>query len=205
MNTFEWNSEQVEFLGKLVKTSYSASSIAQFFNQKYGSSITRNAVIGKCNRLGLVLAYGNKPKLKKTTAAPKKEPRRSKSEPKITIDVAKISASTGDILTKAQIDHLDKRYAHGKSKKAPLGRQLEIKGPTFVEKIIDHDKLELPATAVDFIGLENHHCRYPFGKEAPFMFCGDPTADFVLGRPYCAKHTSICFKGPRPASEREIA
>ena len=49
---FDWNTEAVEKLKELVQLGYSASQIAKAF----GGGVSRNAVIGKVQRMGWRLA-----------------------------------------------------------------------------------------------------------------------------------------------------
>lgn len=54
---------------------------------------------------------------------------------------------------------------------------------------------------VQFMQLENRHCRYPLWTgDTPFneqWYCGIPDADVVAGRPYCAEHDRITSGQPR--------
>lgn len=56
---------------------------------------------------------------------------------------------------------------------------------------------EAPPPAPDWRGilledLTNSTCRYA-GDSPPYLFCGDPTADLEMGRPYCPYHHAICI------------
>jgi hypothetical protein len=46
-----------------------------------------------------------------------------------------------------------------------------------------------PEGAVDFLDLEDGHCRYPYGG-GPFTFCGMPRRD---GSSYCAAHFLLVY------------
>lgn len=173
---FEWNDERLEYLRRLVENGASASEIASIFSEKHNTTISRNAIIGKCARS----------EIKLHRAPIKKQSSQS----------SKISAVKGPALSENQIKNLDRRHAAGKAKKKPMGRLLEKKKPIHIEVVIDHARLTIPNTAVDFLALENHHCRYPYGNEFPFMFCGDPTADLIGGKPYCETHHKICLYPP---------
>lgn len=59
---------------------------------------------------------------------------------------------------------------------------------------------------VALLELENHHCRYPLGDHAPFVFCGAQRAD---GSSYCVAHDRLCRVKPvrtkQPFAFRRLA
>lgn len=65
--------------------------------------------------------------------------------------------------------------------------------PEFVEPEIADD---LRSISKDILGedLEPHHCRYPHGKELPYLFCGNDVQD---GSSYCSGHHAICWTPAR--------
>lgn len=71
-----WEKERVDRLLELNKKSYSASQIAQ----KLGCGATRNAVIGKLNRMGLSCG-GGRPEARETLAATNKAKNSPKDKP----------------------------------------------------------------------------------------------------------------------------
>lgn len=44
---------------------------------------------------------------------------------------------------------------------------------------------------ISFNELTERTCRFPAGDEAPFTYCGDPTADIYAKRPYCRFHMGL--------------
>ena len=65
------------------------------------------------------------------------------------------------------------------------------------------DAYELKCAAVDplhitFADLEPCHCRFPYGDDAPFTYCGHPVK---TDKPYCEAHSRLCFEPLRPAPE----
>lgn len=48
----------------------------------------------------------------------------------------------------------------------------------------------VPATAVTFADLEDHHCKYPYGEGSSLKFCGAP----VTKRSYCEHHHKKCYR-----------
>ena len=56
--TSQWNDETVARLDALTKVGKSASQVAAIINAEFGTTFTRNAIIGKSHRVGL-LCDGN--------------------------------------------------------------------------------------------------------------------------------------------------
>ena len=76
---YEWTPERTDRLKGLWRDGVSARDIAY----KIGGDLTRNAVIGKANRLGLSGGFGNNAKTnlsKKSPPPPKKAPIRKKCQ-----------------------------------------------------------------------------------------------------------------------------
>ena len=51
----EWKDEIVERMEKLASRGCSASMIAETINHEYGADKTKDAVLGKCHRVGIEL------------------------------------------------------------------------------------------------------------------------------------------------------
>ena len=53
-------------------------------------------------------------------------------------------------------------------------------------------------TSCDIMGLNNWTCRWPLGelREVATLYCGDPSADFASGHPYCPMHTATATGKP---------
>ena len=49
--------------------------------------------------------------------------------------------------------------------------------------------------------LRRGHCRYPYGKDPPFTFCGQPV---VLGCSWCPEHVDVVFQRVPAFIERRI-
>lgn len=47
----------------------------------------------------------------------------------------------------------------------------------------------IPESGVLFEYLEYHHCRFPYGDELPYLFCGK---DRFKNSSYCLQHSLIC-------------
>lgn len=164
-----WTEARIELLKELLKhpDRLSADAIARELR-----GVTRNAVIGKVNRLGLSLPNkGNK------------NPRQSRR--------AAVSAAR---LVMVQ----SHRRAPGAVSLVP-------------DVLIEPTPADDPAPPtcehmVQFMDLENHHCRFPLWRDRvpPIneqWYCGAP-ANVADGRPYCPHHLGIAYQPPRKRTPR---
>jgi GcrA cell cycle regulator len=138
----------VETLRKLVSEGFSASEIAF----RLGSKVTRNAVIGKCERLKIKL-QGRPHKNEPFSPSPEVLQIKPVSRPKVPREAVR---------------------------KEPIPEAFMI-----CEPITD---------PIEFMDLEPHQCRWPFGDSAPFKFCG---ADKREGSSYCGFHSKLATS-PKP-------
>jgi hypothetical protein len=46
---------------------------------------------------------------------------------------------------------------------------------------------------IDILELTRHTCRFPFGDQPPYLYCGCPP---LKGSPYCRDHTELCWNHP---------
>ncbi len=136
MTDFTWTDEAVDRLRDLLTVQkLSRSQAATVLNAQYSTNLSRNAVIGKANRLN-ISPLVRVPK-------PPKPPVR----------------------------------VRGPYKPKPPKPPAPPEGPS-----------------IGIMELQNHHCRW---MPAPAAYCGDPTADVLEGRSYCAYHHTIVYR-PRP-------
>ncbi|MCY3984521.1 MAG: GcrA cell cycle regulator [Roseovarius sp.] len=165
-----WSNERVELLRKLHEEGLTASQIAK----KLGD-VTRNAVIGKLNRLGI----SNKSKMaaaKKTNASKDAEAARKadmREEPNAPAEdpgksgLASVKDLNGQqaLLEKQQNDIAKAEAIRKKSKKLSL------------------------------MELTEKTCKWPYGDPATsnFFFCGLPVAP---GKPYCEVHVALAYQPP---------
>lgn len=173
--THEWTAEMEAFVEEAYgKTAKSSSEIASDLNKKFGTNFSRNAVIGKINRLGLREKYkeqhgvraGNKSAgnqyWKKPLTKCVKSIEEVKSEP-----VARSKAKPVSPLTiQNRINVGDKRTEPNFERQGAL------------------DKSE----PIGILELNDHRCRWPLGAFAdkpPYLYCGCQVA---AGLPYCAPH-----------------
>lgn len=140
-----WTFENLEKLKKLRDKGLSARQIAE----ELGNRVTRNAVIGKLNRMNL--------RLRSTKNA----------------HVSSIREGLGTFRRR-------RRSINGRPRTYALNRF----GASYPLPIAE----QIPSTAVGFLDLENHHCRYPYGEGSNIKFCGEKKSKGS----YCETHHSKC-------------
>lgn len=196
---FTWTPQIEDKLRELVGKGYSSTQIGRRLE------VSRNAVIGKCKRLGLILGR-DRPKAEKTQHYFYKWPEEAKDALRamcearmtcheISLELTRrfghdLSASAvyhraktmglttgGGMQTRVERDRLRNR-----SKKAAGPVSVALPEPTF------------ECRRVSIIDLDFRSCRFPLGDplEDDFAFCGNET---VAGKSYCAGHTALCYRG----------
>ena len=155
-----WTDERLDLLKRLWCEGLSASQIAA----EIGGGMTRNAVLGKSHRLGLVRkgsAGIRTPRPRKESSAPGKtqpaeRPVRHEPQPMISIE--------------SQSSHEQHRAVSLPMEAAPPPRS----GLTIME-------------------LREGMCRWPLGDPTTpaFRYCG---AHGVAGLPYCSHHAQIAYQ-----------
>lgn len=155
-----WNAERTENLRSLVAQGKSAAVIASEIG------MTRNAVIGKCHRMGLALiAKGGKPKACKPYVRKK---------------------STRGPRTKQYPQH--SRAQRLVARKKTLAELFKL------DALCDlpPDQSPLAKTILELIDSTSE-CRFPVTTPAgdPQLFCA---CDVVEGFPYCARHCLVAYR-----------
>ena len=165
-----WSKERVELLQKLHDEGLTASQIAK----KLGD-VTRNAVIGKLNRLGI----SNKSKIASTQEA----------------GTPKESGAVGTGGTKEKANTTTENP--GKSGQTIVA---ELIGPqTLLEKqqnnIARAEEIRKKSKKLSLMELTEKTCKWPHGDPATsnFYFCGLPVAP---GKPYCEVHVALAYQPP---------
>lgn len=129
---------------------------------------SRNAVIGKANRLGLTARKKSKEGAPSTRKSAR--PRKQKGD-------------------------APKREQHSTVRPIRHGRGVVLHESSSLDEIACEsalDPADIPlAQRKQFFDLRDHHCRFPYGNpgQANFFFCG---ANKVDGSSYCASHASLC-------------
>jgi GcrA cell cycle regulator len=162
----EWTNERVDLLRTYAKEGLSCSRIAALI----GGGASRNAVIGKINRLGLA-----KPRVQPTSSVTHLQKRRrsKKSDDQVFVTVRKLVRDNN------------------------LGgfKVVDAIEPDQPESCLDAADIPFEQRK-QFFDLEPHHCRFPYGEvgKSDFFFCGAPDADWPA-RPYCRVHARIASGG----------
>jgi GcrA cell cycle regulator len=168
-----WDEQSIEKLKGLLKEGYSAGAIAAEL-----PGVTRNAVIGKVNRLGLKLGenrHAERAK-EKSEAASKPRPQIARREPKRRVDNKRKFNPFLGIGT-------DPIPAGGLPDATPLV------DPTPVAE----------SKPVDFLERRMGQCAWPLwtGTARTGDCCGAATTAF--DKPYCAAHAKLAFQQPKAA------
>lgn len=157
-----WTEERVATLERLwVKEGYSASMIALHFD----CGMTRNAVIGKVHRLGML---GRSPRVWKG--------------PSFVPIAKKVRVNSGERgRKKAAAPKAGRKVAKRQVPILTQERRVEILSIT-------------PVSQVSFFNVKPGQCRYPVGDwEVPVerkMYCGSPVQEQSS---FCANHHLICW------------
>jgi GcrA cell cycle regulator len=170
---FKWTDERVELLTKLLSDGCSCSQIAAELG-----GITRNAVIGKIHRMGLV-----GPKARVTT------------KPWVEAGVSERTWHRH----RAKASHRTFEARGG----ASYRRNRSAPAHSFEAVIIGDEATDLApeviANPVTLMELQEHHCRWPHDVAGePMMYCGADSFVEIAGRhlPYCARHCRMAYRLP---------
>lgn len=168
MHREPWTAEMDAFL-RTIRNGHPMRVVAEMINEKFGTVFTKNAVIGRCGRLGL-------PKLQKGRwqnheRAPR-QPRPHKNGARYRADPA-----------------TDRRF---KANNPSAGNH-------HVEIVTDHKtdwEIPLEQRIYSVVDLQRCHCRWGVGTPGTpqFFFCGAPEADFPF-RAYCTQHQARSTSG----------
>jgi GcrA cell cycle regulator len=179
-----WTEEAIDTLRRLALEGRSASSIAAALGAP-----SRNAVIGKANRIGIKLGNGNC-SAPGAARAGAERPRRAipRAEP----------ISCGQTLPRRAAIPRSETISCKQTVTPALPRERERKAPwMFAEAEVG----EMRRVAFEDIGDVNC-CRWPLGDPTgeDFAYCGLETAK---GRSYCAGHCRMAYRPPS-ARAREV-
>ncbi|MGL5116033.1 MAG: GcrA family cell cycle regulator [Beijerinckiaceae bacterium] len=179
-----WTDERVELLKKLWTDGLSASQIASELG-----GVTRNAVIGKVHRLGLV--------------GRAKSPSVSQPRPRKVATPARPAANSAQqhIPVHQHVPVHQHRPApaqpmsHGATALAMQPMEMAM---VRVEATPMQDVVVPMSRRVQIMELREAMCKWPIGDPmmADFVFCG---ADCSFGTSYCTFHSTIAYQ---PPSER---
>ena len=162
--SFEWTDARIAQLTEAWTSGLAASDVAD----RMGGGLTRSAIIGKANRLGL--KQGHKVKASKARADVDQVAReRREEERRLAYNAARRAA------TKARSTD---RVA------PPRPREISAASPTPIDP---------PLGGVAISDLKPHHCRWPvevLGE--PLRYCGKAKLEGVCV--YCAEHARMAYR-----------
>jgi GcrA cell cycle regulator len=168
----QWPEEHTRELTRLCGEKYSYRAIAGVMNAKFGTNYTKNAVLGKAARIGIVkeaapsVPGNHKPKVER------KAPYKIRA-PRVRIETVRIVPANGNSTAMRIINTVSFELA-----------QLRC--------------VEIEPRHLSIIDLEPNDCRYPYGDET-VTFCGHPKRE---GSSYCTPHFALCREESRPRVDR---
>lgn len=155
-----WTKDMEDFLSEAYsRTGLTSAQIRDGLNEKFKTKFSRNAVIGKINRLGL----------------------REKHEASHT---ARVKNHPGRPMGRPRAEHRAQVHAH---KVGAPQRQPNKEVGILLEEL-SHGPAAPPVGGIPYTELNNGNCHWPLGSfeaRPPYMYCGAPA---LTGCPYCATH-----------------
>lgn len=167
-----WAQEATDLLIEHYKTGVTASASAKIINAKFSTQYTRNAIIGKRDRVGLSRANPIQSQIKRdplAKAALDAHRRRKRAE-----RIARLERAEQSRQRQQEIRRLREAEAHA----AKMDAVAPVK--PFAKSTVDA-----------IMSLNFRSCRYPVGAVGAddFHFCCEPQDE---GSSYCATHRAIC-------------
>ena len=166
-NTMWTEKVEQDLIGLHAQPALSFKQIAQIINDKHGTSFSRNATIGKAQRMGLKRC---------------ETPAQCASQKRFHQKTVKRKPPAGKKINK---------------KKLARPPKIQEKPPEIIEEPkVKKEPLIIPdQQPVSFMDLGKGHCRYIISEEGQEVkFCG---AQVKSGSPFCPAHHEICFQKPK--------
>lgn len=152
-----WDDTKVEALRKHHQDGLSASQIADHLNTRHGTAFSRNAVISKLHRSGIVTI--------------REAPKRAKGQRLGSAVAGSVLKPTKDVTASRGASARVKAFKDGLGLKRTEPKALPMPDPG------------APAEGLTFMELELRHCRFAVGeRDGEHIFCG---ADRQPGSAYC--------------------
>jgi GcrA cell cycle regulator len=172
-----WSEERIAELRKLWEAGLSCSMIAKEMN----CGFTRNAIIGKCHRLGL----------------------KQKDSPKARVPYrrdARVFGPKPPRPARPRRETVDHRPDCEQRSKHPTPQRIYRKAEPKPWKDAMHPIGEMKLLSI--VELTNTTCRFPIGDplDERFAFCGN---DCRIEDPYCFGHMRIAYQGGSSYNERQ--
>lgn len=160
MTANPWTDERIELLKKLVREGVSY----KYISAELGAGISRNAAIGKAQRLGIA---GN--------VSPEERQRRAHG------------AKRRRMKPQALADNRIKMKQRRTAEVVPLPPPKRPKRETAAPRHVTLDD------------LTRHICRFPYGNDIPYTYCGH---DVAPGEVYCEAHCALAYPNWEQRSRR---
>lgn len=191
-----WDNATLKKLKSLTGKGLSTSEIGR----RLGMS--KNAVVGKLNRLGWNSKAGGgdtaaKPVAKKAAPKPEKDAKKAATKsttPKAaTVKITKKATATPKATSKKPVA-TDKKAANAKSVKKTMSKATTTTakaGKSLTKNLAMHQRII--QHSLEMANLKPNQCRWPIGDpdSENFHFCGE--AVFV-GKPYCYEHCRQAYQ-----------
>lgn len=175
-----WTTEQIDRLKELAARNWTGSQIAADLG------LTRNAVLGKLDRLNIHLSRNSQ-----YVGSPWDKSRSVLLE-KLYIGAYTVEQMAERLQTtvgavRGRLERLRKKAA-AKPRKRTFGFAAQQARKTTVIRMSDASPIMVP-----FMELEREQCRYIPGtvSGADTIYCGAPVE---TGQPYCSPHCRVCFQ-----------
>lgn len=185
-----WDSVALKKLKALTGKGLSTSEIGK----RLGMS--KNAIVGKLNRLGWNAKAGGAAAVAKETE--KKVPAKKNTEKKtvakavkeapVKSSVAKVKKEDVKVVEKKAVAAKGKETAK-KVEQKPVSKKDEAKNLAMHQRIIQH--------SLEMANLKPNQCRWPIGDpdSEHFHFCGETV---FVGKPYCYEHCKQAYQFTPP-------
>ena len=185
-----WDSATIKKLKSLLGRGLSTSEIGKQLG------MSKNAVVGKLNRLGWnAKASASPATAKKATASTKKVA--TKTPARKTVTVSKVNTKTKTATKKPET----KTVAKKKTTVAPVKPKATPKQPKAAKETKSAKNLAMHQRIIqhslEMANLKPNQCRWPIGDpdSENFHFCGKTV---FTGKPYCYEHCRLAYQFTPP-------
>jgi len=201
-----WTEERIERLKKMWHEGATASQIADELG-----GVSRNAVIGKAQRLGLEqrpsqVKPGDEKEVKKAAsvspAAPQVTPKAESARPAPAAAPAAPAAPQAATPRRTSAQEMQYRSIGpgGFIRQGPGEQQAPIP-PAPPRRLVPAKPSPEVADKTSLLELNDRICKWPIGHpgEPDFHFCGEPANP---GFPYCVEHCGVAYQAQLPRRDR---
>lgn len=185
-----WDSATIKKLKSLLGRGLSTSEIGKQLG------MSKNAVVGKLNRLGWNAKASASPASAKKTSTPAKKVV-AKTPARKTVTESKVKTKTKTVTKKTETKTVSKKkvtVAPAKPKPAPKQPKAP-KEPKSAKNLAMHQRII--QHSLEMANLKPNQCRWPIGDpdSENFHFCGKTV---FTGKPYCYEHCRLAYQFTPP-------